>query len=194
MTHPDDRRTAPHSAPSARTQSPLDLLDSEHQLFVDICNVFERVADGLPDDADLDLARRAADILTIHQAGHYDDETGILFPCLRKKLGGDHVISRTLDQLERHRLQDTDILIELTEVLHFGARGRRPENPDMLGYMLRFYFTSERRQIDWERSIVLPAARMLMSESDLASLYERLSASERFVPSGLEGFKVRHSI
>lgn len=194
MTHPDDGRLAPDGAPSARAQSPLDLLDAEHQLFVDICNVFEQVADGLPDDADLDLARRAADILTVHQTGHYEDETTILFPCLRQKVGSDHVIAKTLDQLEKQRLQDTDILIELNEVLHFGARGQRPDNPDMLGYMLRFYFTSERRQIDWERSIVLPAARMLMSESDLASLQDRLSASERFVPAGLEGFKVRHSI
>jgi hemerythrin-like domain-containing protein len=194
MTHPDDERAASSGTPSAQAQSPIDLLEEEHELFMKICKTFEQVADDLPEEANFDLARRAAEILNLHQPDHYADEAALLFHCLRAKVGTDHVISKTLDQLERHRIQDADILIELNEVLNFGVRSRRPDNPEMLGYMLRFYFIGERRQIEWERAIVLPAARILMSETDLARLHDRLSASDRFKPAGPNRLTVRHSI
>lgn len=174
---------------------PIDLLDEEHRLFLDACAAFECVADGLPDEADLSLAESAAEVLLRHQPHHYEDECKGLFPLVRSKIGNSHTIARVIDQLESHRAQDIDVLTEIAEVLHAGAGHKRPSNPGMFGYMLRSYFTSERRQIAWERQIVMPAARLLLSQSELQGLARRLHDSERFEPgTSEEPFTVRRAI
>ncbi|HUS98443.1 MAG TPA: hemerythrin domain-containing protein, partial [Hyphomicrobiaceae bacterium] len=143
---------------------PIALLEDEHVLFLDICTAFEHVADRLPDEADFALARSSADSLLRHLTAHYEDESEILFPALRVRVGKDHALSRTLDLLESQRDQDVDILTEILEFLDAGDHARSPSSPSVFGYMLRSYFTSERRQIAWERRIVLPAARTLLTE------------------------------
>ena len=162
---------------------PIDLLEQEHAQILNACAAFERVADGLPDEADFDLARSAADMLLHRLPGHYDDETAVLFPCLSARVGTGHLITSVLEELSKQRQQDADMLNEITDVLHSEVKGKRARNPAMLGYMLRNYFNSERRQIAWERKIVLPAARMLLSENDLQRLGERLRLSGRFAQS-----------
>lgn len=49
------------------------------------------------------------------------------------------------------------------------AEGAVP-NADMLGYMLRGYFESQRRHIAWEDRVVLPAARSVLNAQDLARI------------------------
>lgn len=176
------------------TTGPIGLLDQEHALFLDVCAAFERVADGLPDEADFDLARSAADILLRTLPGHIDDESAVLFPCLRACVGSGHLITSVLDELDAQRLQDADMLTELADVLQSDIEGKRARNPAMLGYMLRNYFNSERRQIAWERRIVLPAARMLLSEQDLSRLDSRLQLSGRFSLGSDARLTVRQAI
>lgn len=159
----------------AWNRDPLDILDEEHSIFLDVCAVLENVADGLPDEADLCLAVKAADIVVRYQSDHYASESGVLFPALRQKVGSDHLIARILDQLDSHREQDVDVANEILDVLQSQRDGQRPANPGMIGYMLRHYFIGERRQIAWERRIVLPAARMLLDEADMSRLAERLA-------------------
>ena len=163
------------SALSNERKDPISLLEAEHRLFLEICATLESVADGLPDSADIALAQNAAENLAKYQTGHYKDESEILFPAVRERVGKEHSLTRTLNLLEFQRAQDIDLLSEIREVLQTGIIGSRPENPNMFGYMLRSYFTSERRQISWERQIILPAARTLLTEKDLALLAKRLS-------------------
>lgn len=164
-----------HRTGQAWDRDPLDILDEEHSIFLDVCAVLEHVADGLPDEADLCLAVNAADIVVRHQGDHYASESGVLFPALRQKVGNDHLIARILEQLDSHREQDVDVANEILDVLQSQRDTRKPTNPGMIGYMLRHYFIGERRQIAWERRIVLPAARMLLDEADMSRLAERLA-------------------
>jgi hemerythrin-like domain-containing protein len=176
------------------TMNPIDLLDEEHRLFLDACAALETVADKLPDEADLELAQSAAEVLLRNQPGHHEDEFAGLFPLLRRNVGREHTLSRILDQLEVHRTQDIDILTEIAEVLQIDISNKRPHNPGMLGYMLRSYFTNERRHIAWERQFILPAARILLTESDVGQLADKLRASNRFLTVDNDRLAVRKAI
>jgi len=49
----------------------------------------------------------------------------------------------------------------------------------MLGYMLRGFFERQRRDIEWETSVLLPLARQTLAPSDLAELQDWIMSSAR---------------
>ncbi len=65
---------------------------------------------------------------------------------------------------------DTDLGAEIVEWLDHLAEGKRLGNPDMVGYMLRGFFESYRRHINWENTLVMPVARKRFSEEDYTAI------------------------
>ena len=47
---------------------------------------------------------------------------------------------------------------------------QRPDNPDMLGYMLRGFFETQRRHVAWENAVVMPLAYARLTQDDLREL------------------------
>jgi hemerythrin-like domain-containing protein len=79
-------------------------------------------------------------------------------------------------QLEHEHGSDESFAYEIADELEHIAEAKAPENAEMLGYMLRGFFISQRRHIRWENATVIPLARRTLTEADLAELREAITA------------------
>jgi hemerythrin-like domain-containing protein len=149
---------------------PLDLIAHDHALQMQLCDMLEQIADGLPDDVDRCLCREAASALTFDIPLHHRDEELGLFPLLLERGAGAGSMAEVLERLADEHAKDESFATELIESLDALAEGGTAPNPDMLGYMLRGFFESYRRHIQWENTLVLPAARQCLTNGDLERL------------------------
>ncbi len=160
------RDFTPRSSP-APAKNPIDMIAREHVFQLELNKSLEFIADGLPDQVDRRLVKEVVAILSNGLEAHFKLEEQVLFPLLRRRAGGDTGLLAALDQLVAEHERDQDISAELVEELRVLAERGRPRNAEMLGYMLRGYFEGQRRHIEWENAVVLPAARRLLSVEDL---------------------------
>jgi hemerythrin-like domain-containing protein len=172
----DRRKDGASGAVSRHAQSPaspLDRLVAEHELQLELCDALELIADGLPNRIPSNLVREVTAALTHGLSAHFSFEEDVLFPLLRQR-GGDEVsLAAALDQLESEHARDAGLCDELAEELKALSLRDEPRNVEMLGYMLRGFFEGQRRHIEWENTIVVPAARRLLTTADLDSLVGR---------------------
>jgi hypothetical protein len=49
----------------------------------------------------------------------------------------------------------------------------------MLGYMLRGFFERYRRHVHWENTLIMPLARLRLSDIDLASLNAQMETNRQ---------------
>lgn len=131
-----------------------------------LCDALELIADGLPNRFEGKLLREVINVLAHGMTAHFEFEEQVLFPLLRRRLGTDSPLMAALNQLEIEHERDGGLCSELAEELRFFLLREHPRNVEMLAYMLRGYFESQRRHIEWENSIILPAARRLSTEPD----------------------------
>lgn len=156
------------------SDDPLDIIAREHALQLELSKSLEFIADGLPAQVDRRLVREVIAILTRGLSAHFEMEERYLFPLLRQRAQGDRALVAALDQLAMEHVRDDDISAELVDELTVLAEEGRARNAEMLGYMLRGYFESQRRHIEWENAVVLPAARRLLTEGDRLDLSRHL--------------------
>jgi hemerythrin-like domain-containing protein len=158
---------------------PLEAMARDHQDQLVLCDCLEKIADGLPDDVDRDLCGTVIKILTIDLPIHHRDEEEGLFPLLEERAEPQDNITEVLARLALEHATDESFADELLDSLKALARGEPPRNPDMLGYMLRGFFECYRRHIYWENAVVLPLARLRLSQTELGILEKRMSAIRR---------------
>lgn len=151
-------------------RNPLDVIASAHQLQEQLCDALERIADGLPDEADRRLCAQSAATLSDDIPLHHRDEEEGLFPLLRQRALPEDQIGETLDRLASEHAADTDFATEIAEALEGLARGEKHSNPDMVGYMLRGFFERYRRHVRWENALIMPVARARLGSDDLEAL------------------------
>jgi len=159
-----------------QTPNPLRILSEEHALQSELCDLLEAIADKLPQRPDGKLAQVALSILEAGFLSHMRLEDDVLFPMLRQRAPQDHRLIAALACLEQEHDRDGAAFIEIIDGLHTLIADRPIRNPDMFGYMLRGFFESQRRHIAWEDSVVMPAARMLLTGDDLRLLQDRMIA------------------
>jgi hemerythrin-like domain-containing protein len=159
-----------NAATGFSSRNPLDVLAQEHRFQAEVCNGLERIADGLPDEADRRLCQRIISCLRYDLPLHHRDEEEGLFPLLRRRAAPGDSIHGVLDHLERDHSTDEGFSEEVIESLELLARGEKLANPDMVGYMLRGFFEGYRRHIHWEETLVIPFARQVLTEEDRAVL------------------------
>lgn len=162
---------------------PLIRLAAEHALQLELCDALEFIADGLPNRIPTKLVREVTAVLAHGMTAHFRIEEQILFPLLRERAREDTSLMGALSQLETEHGRDADLCGELAEELRSLAAREEPRNVEMLAYMLRGYFEGQRRHIEWENTIVLPAARKLLTEADLADLAAQLKGGSRKLSS-----------
>jgi hemerythrin-like domain-containing protein len=155
-------------------RNPLDMIVHQHAMQMQLCDMLERIADGLPDEVDRRLCAQAASSLTYDlPLHHHDEETG-LFPLLRERALPEDQIENILGRLATEHVTDTDFASEIAESLEILGRGDRVGNPDMVGYMLRGFFERYRRHVHWENTLVMPVARMRLMPEDLEALTQQM--------------------
>ena len=149
---------------------PLDLIAHDHALQERLCDMLEAIADGLPDDIDKRQCREAASALNFDLPLHHRDEEQCLFPLLLERGAATGSLAEVLDRLSQEHAKDESFAGEVVECLEALAEGGTARNPDMLGYMLRGFFEGYRRHIQWENTLVMPAARRYLTPDDLLRL------------------------
>ncbi|MBS0239903.1 MAG: hemerythrin domain-containing protein [Proteobacteria bacterium] len=160
------------------TPHPLEIIEEEHALQLELCDLLESIADDLPAKFDTAFAVIAISILKGSVKSHTKFEEDALFPLLRERLSPNDTVVQALACLSQEHERDEDIADELVEALKDALQSRVPQNPETLGYILRGYFESQRRHIAWEDSVVLPAARQALTVEDLARLQEWIMMSD----------------
>ena len=162
---------------------PIELLLSAHAQHYELCDILERIADGLPDDADPFLCRMALDQLTVALPRHHRDEEVGLFPLMEKRAQPEDNISEHLAQLCLEHATDESFAHELSGELVILSQGKRPNNPNMVGYMLRGFFEGYRRHLHWENTVLLPLARRRLTVDDLRELAALMQTCDKICAS-----------
>lgn len=158
---------------------PLGWLRHDHDAQLELCNALEHIADSLPDSVDRRLVGEVIVILAAGMTTHFRFEETVLFPLLRLRAAGDATLLAALDQLEDEHTRDSDVGDELVEQLRALLNTGRASNAEMLGYMLRGFFEGQRRHIEWENAILLPAARQLLTDADLEIMKKDMPIARR---------------
>jgi len=160
------------------TPHPLEILEEEHALQLELCELLESIADDLPGRIDPALTVIAMSILKGSVKAHTRFEEEALFPLLRQRLSPDDTVVQALTCLSQEHERDEDIADELVDALKEALQHGAAQNAETLGYILRGYFESQRRHIAWEDSVVLPTARKALTGDDLARLQEWIMLSD----------------
>jgi hemerythrin-like domain-containing protein len=154
----------PSSAGSA-----LDRIIADHAMQLELCDALEFIADSLPSQIDIGLVRDVANVLEHGLSDHFRLEEKELFPLLRRRAATNSDLAAILDQVEKEHERDGDLSSELAEELAALADDESARNAEMLGYMLRGYFASLRRHIEWENALLLPAVKRVLSADELTA-------------------------
>ncbi len=157
---------------------PLKLIEYEHALQLLFCDRLEQIADALPSMANKNLVHGVSQLLREGMWPHMRMEEEMLFPLLRQRCPADELLEEVFGQLEKEHQQDADLEIEIAEELNNLLRTGAAHNAEMLGYMLRGYFYSQRRHIEWENRVVLPLARERLNQDDLARLSDWMDRND----------------
>lgn len=174
----ENSKTANGNGP-AKTANPLDVLLHEHTLQEILCDTLERIADGLPDNVDRSLVTAVLPMLMQDLAIHMCDEERGLFPLLDKRTKAKDNFAKIWKTLSQEHAADWGYAEELIEQLEGLASGKRPDNPDMLGYMLRGFFETQRRHLAWENTVLLPLAHSRLNADDLRELSKVMVENRR---------------
>jgi hemerythrin-like domain-containing protein len=160
-------------------RDPLDVIVRAHASQMQMCDVLEQIADGLPDNVDHRLCAQVATCLQFDLPLHHQDEECGLFPLLRGRSHPDDRILEILERLATEHSADTDFASEIAENLEILGHSGRTTNPEMLGYMLRGFFERYRRHVGWENTLVLPLAKLRLTSADLDSLSLQMVVNRR---------------
>jgi hemerythrin-like domain-containing protein len=157
-------------SPTVSKKDPIGMFEHEHMRHREMCDCLEAIADSLPDLVDPHMCASLATMLRVDLPAHHRSEEEVLFPLIQMRAEPDDELGGMLAQLRREHAIDEGYADELSDLLDSLATGGRPENPDMIGYMLRGFFESYRRHLHWEQAVILPLARRLLTEDDLRGL------------------------
>lgn len=165
---------SPEDASAQRASNPIDAFDRQHQSLRQMCDALEAIADSLPDQVDCDLCTVLAGELRVNLPGRHRREEQVLFPLIERRAKVDDTVAPVLARLRHEHSLDEGYAAELGDLLDTLSREVRPENPDMVGYMLRGFFESYRRHVHLEQVVILPLARSRLTDADLQHLAGRL--------------------
>lgn len=163
--------------PPALMAEPLNWLFAEHYRHRHYCSLIEQIAAAavVPHEdiqATLGFLRRDLPL-------HIVDEEDDLFPLLRRRCQPEDELDLALGKLSADHRDDIDAVAQLVEVLEAALRQERPVSDDPQAQQLLTAFVArERSHIALENAVVLPIARLRLTQEDL-DLFSRRMAARR---------------
>ena len=119
---------------------------------LDICNLLEGIADGLPNDVPRRQCRLLASSVVEQLKATHAFEERVLMPRL---MASDNTGLRlAAARLRQEHEFDDQAAREIEEALHDLLGGRRMMSPDATGYLLRSFFESVRRHVHAEQDLL----------------------------------------
>ena len=160
---------------------PIGLIEEEHTVQLEFCDVLEFFADSLPEIPDRRLAHAMVPILRDGWPKHIQLEEELLLPALRQRATSNDPILPVMERLEEEHSHDCHFADEVAEEFERLAFDGNVRNADMFGYMLRGFFEGQRRHISWENNVLIPIARAILKPEDLVSLHAGMSEHGRAI-------------
>lgn len=172
---------------------PLDLLNeplvwlfAEHYRHRDICARLTRLSTEVV--CDEPALREVIDFFEIDLPLHIIDEEDDLFPLLRRRCEPEDQIERVLGMLSLDHSRDQTAAAKVKDLME-----RALEKQTGLacladaGTIIANFCALQKNHIALENAVVLPIARLRLSDTDLGALSKRLSARRgRLVRTGSE--------
>ncbi len=146
---------------------PLTHFAEEHLRQREVCAMLDALATARHPDRV--MARAALRHLSTALPGHIRDEDHILFPLLRHRSAPDDEINDTLDRLDADHAQSMQALDAVIAALERLAKTDGALTAEEATTITGFA-AHERRHLIVENAIVLPLARVVLTEADLEAL------------------------
>ena len=162
-------------APESLFEKPVEYVFFVHYRLRTLCQLLDEIA--LTRTLDFDVLEAVLDFLKTEMGPHILDEEEDLFPLLRRRAEPEDDIHAVLGQLcMEHEASDVDaaLIISLLETLK--ASGQNRNIDDNAVQLLNRFAANERRHLIVENAIVLPLARVRLTDTDRRKLGQRMAA------------------
>jgi hemerythrin-like domain-containing protein len=145
-------------ADSQRLERCIVSLRTSHDLKLSMCDALEAIADGLPDQLDLQTCLTLSRCLlpTVKKAQQLEEEE--LFPLLLRLTANAPALVASVERLHREHCEDECFAEEIAHLLQECASEGKAANAEVAGYMLRGFFCAVRRHVAFERECLLSLA------------------------------------
>ena len=142
-----------------------------------LCNDLEVLADHLGQGLDHHLAAKCQRYLARDLMIHQRDEEAVysLLQVEQSSLSVTRLIKLAVGEHERHR----EYALEVKEFLGDMSEGRRHDNPEALGYLLRATFENIRQHLEWEEATLFQDARHVILTSPHHDLAQQLAMNRQ---------------
>ena len=160
--------------------TPLAIIEYERKDQRRLCENLERIADQLPDEVDVSLYESIFDKFRINLPIYHRNEEA-LFHCLDGHAPSLMDISSVLERVRHEHAVHNCYADELNENLEALRAGRGTQNPNAIGYMLRFCFETMRRHLAWEDLTLMPLVGKFLTTEDLMDLSEILAKNRKAI-------------
>jgi hypothetical protein len=191
LAHSSDVRTLAGSYASGKGQVDMSPIDAENPnderafAFVlegrkrqlGLCDDLEVLADHLGQGLDYHLAAKCQRYLAWDLMIHQRDEEAVysLLQVGQSSLSVSRLIKLAMAEHERHR----EYALEVNEFLGHVSKGRRHDNLEALGYLLRATFENMRQHLEWEEVTLFQDARHVILSSQHHDLAELLAMNRQ---------------
>ncbi|MCP8885455.1 hemerythrin domain-containing protein [Devosia sp. XJ19-1] len=130
----------------------LNCLRDRYSRLLDICNLLESIADGLPNDVPRKQCQVLASSMVEQLRATHAIEDRVLMPLL---LASDNAgLRMAAERLRQEHEFDDQAAMEVEEALNDLLLGRSIMSPDATGYLLRSFFESVRRHVHAEQDLL----------------------------------------
>ena len=156
---------------------PITILTSESERQLELCDQLEDIADRLPYEVGRSQLSDAINAIMLAHRNHVFLQEQLLFPVLRINAISSQFTHEILDQAVKEHSIDEDLSHEISDTLSLSASAHGFENPELLGYMIRNQFETQRRHLAWERIVIFPLVRNTLSAEDASILAKEMSST-----------------
>ncbi len=164
-----------NAPPSSQLAEPLDYIFAEHFRQRVLCNMLDEIADQeRPDKSAIEAVLR---YLRVEFAPHMQDEEHDLFPMLRRRAEPEDRIDDVIAQLTQEHAADRLDAKLITEGLAKVLAGKaKTGEASPLAKLLHRFAENERNHLTLENAIILPLARIRLTDDDIRNLAHRMAA------------------
>lgn len=149
-----------------RDSDPLDMILADHASQRAACAHLDQAAAlGTVDSLTADSLRR---YLTEDLPLHWQDEERDLFPLLRRRAAPEDALGPALARLAHDHDASAAVAVTLARVIDRMTHGEMPDIETRA--TLRSFADRERRHLAFENAVILPLARLRLTEADRLTL------------------------
>lgn len=161
--------------PANLFKSPVEYLVAVHYRLRTLCQLLDEIA--LAPTLEEEALDAILDFLQTEMAPHILDEEEDLFPLLRRRAEPEDDIHTVLGQLSiEHEASDVDATQIMNLLSTLKSTGDCSDIDDDAVQLLNRFATNERQHLIVENAIVLPLARVRLTETDQRKLGKRMAA------------------